>query len=102
MIPKQATRPLQSGSKTPGLNRFVLLQALAALFALLAACGLKGGLYIPVEESAGGAEIEIEIEIETEMKTGTGTGTQTTIEIEPAEMETREPESAEKSTPDSD
>lgn len=98
MIPKQATRPLQSGSKTPGLNRFVLLQALAALFALLAACGLKGGLYIPVEESAGGAEIEIE----TEIKTGTGTGTQTTIEIEPAEMETREPESAEKSTPDSD
>lgn len=98
MIPKQATRPLQSGSKTPGLNRFVLLHALAALFALLAACGLKGGLYIPVEESAGGAEIEIE----TEIKTGTGTETQTTIEIEPAETETREPESAEKSAPDSD
>ena len=96
MIPKHATRPLQSGSKTPGLNRFVLLYALAALFALLAACGLKGGLYIPVEESAGGAEIEIETEIKT------GTGTQTTIEIEPAETETREPESAEKSAPDSD
>ena len=97
MIPKQTTRSLQSESKTPGLKRFLLLQAIAAFLALLSGCGLKGDLYIPAEESAEGAEVEIE----TEIKTGSGTGTQTTIELESVETEPVELESVEKTAPES-
>jgi predicted small lipoprotein YifL len=67
---------------------------------MTAGCGLKGGLYIPVEEPAAVGESADEIEIETEIETGAGTGTETEIELKTTAPES-ERDRAEESVPDS-
>ena len=101
---------------------FVRLQILAALLAATVGCGLKGDLYIPVEEppaveqsvDQSGSETPAEngteappeppaeMEVETEFRTGTGTGTGTEVETETIEPENTAPGAAENPAPKTD
>ena len=100
MTPKQTASSAPSGSKAVKLKHSTPWKALAAVCLMAAGCGLKGGLYIPVEEPAAAGESADEIEIETEIETGTGTGTQTEIEVKTTAPES-ERDPAKESAPNS-
>ncbi len=71
--------------KTPELSWLVPAGMLIAILGALPGCGLKGDLYIPVEEPG----VPPETVIETEVETGTGTRIETeteSTEVEPEEQ----------------
>ncbi len=72
--------------KTPELSRLVPAAMLIAALIAASGCGLKGNLYIPVDEP----DAPPETEIETEIQTGTGIGPEVEVETEPTELETTE------------